>query len=156
MGLELLQHILRRVSNEFFWLCTIDAANLGLLSIAQCYKIVIWFIWKIIPYSSCRFRSYYKGENDCYMRGSKWKFNVFVTMGQVFHLAPFVCRWFFCAATTTTYLPITIEANSTKTLFPCFDIARTVFFSASRSQSRTWVVFGDYMFHVLESREMFQ
>lgn len=80
---------------------------------SQSYKIVIWFIWK--TFHIWAVDSDHITRRTC--EAHKWKFNVFVTMGQVFLFAfVAVCNFFlFCADYERT--------NSTKTLFPCFDTA---------------------------------
>lgn len=95
----------------------------SLTSLHRTYKIAVRFIWKILPYLSCRFDHITKGERmiaSCQHRcvSQKWKFNVFVTMGRVFQLASCWSRdrfSVFCARHTCR---LRLETNSTKTLFP--------------------------------------
>lgn len=90
--------------------------------IHQSYKIGIWFIWKIFPYLRCRFRSYYKGREwllHVSLRIPKWKFNVSVTMGQVFHVASYAVFCFLCFV-CATYFPITIGNKFYKNTFSLF------------------------------------
>lgn len=128
----------------------------SLFHMHQSYKIVIWFIWKIFPYLCCRFRSYYKGREwllHVSLRIPKWKFNVSVTMGQVFHLASDAVFCFF-ALFVRHICRLRLETNSTKTLFPCFDIAHCF----CEREKKVLQFRHVWWLHVLmcSSREMFQ
>lgn len=97
----------------------------SLTSSHRTYKIAVWFIWKILPYLSCRFDHITKGErmiascqHCCVCQ--KWKFNVFVTMGRVFHFASHWSRDRFFCVLCTTYLPIAIGNKFYKNTFSLF------------------------------------
>lgn len=118
----------------------------SLTSSNQTYKIAVWFIWKILPYLSCRFDHITKGErmiascqHRCVFR--KWKFNVFVTMGRVFQFASCWSRDHFSVLCARHTCRLRLETNSIKTLFPCFDIAHCFCKKTSAKSQTRWKIF---------------
>lgn len=104
---------------------------------SQSYKIVIWFIWK--TFHIWAVDSDHITRRTC--EAHKWKFNVFVTMGQVFLFAFVAVCNFFC------FVPITNEQILQKHFFPVL-ILRTDFIKKNSD------MFGDYMFHMFKPRDV--
>lgn len=97
------------------------------LSYARSYKIVIWFIWKISPYLHAVDADHItRGENDCYMYRCVAKNGslMFLSPWGKFFISlrsPFSARFYLFSV--RHFCRLRLETNSTKTLFPCFDIA---------------------------------